>query len=250
MRVLVAVKQVMDYAAAIKIHADQKSIDTSNAKMTLNPFDEIALEAAVRLKEKGLVKEIIAVSIGNLSCEDVLRTALARGADRAILISTALSDLQPLTIAKILRHISLEEQPELILLGKQAIDSDDNQVGQMLAGLLNWPQGTYASKIALKEKTLTVTREIDGGMMTIQMQLPAVVTTDLRLNEPRYISLPNIMQAKRKLITKIELSQLPIDLTQRLTIKQIALPPKRQSGIKVASVQELIMRLKTEAKVL
>ena len=249
MKVLVAVKRVVDYTVRVRVKSDQTGIETSNVKMSMNPFDEIAVEEAIRLKEKGKVTEVIVVSIGDKSCQETLRVALAMGADRAILIETA-NNIQPLAAAKILQKLSQQIVPELIFLGKQAIDSDHNQTGQMLAGLLNWAQGTFISKIEVHEKTVEVTREIDGGLQVLSLQLPAVITTDLRLNQPRYLSLPNIMQAKRKSIDVIPLETLSIDTMPRFQILKVSAPEKRHTGIKVANVKELIEKLKKEAQVL
>lgn len=249
MKVLVAVKRVVDFATHIRVKADQTGVETANVKMAMNPFDEIAVEEAVRLKEQGLVTEVIAISIGISACQETLRTALAMGADRAILIETD-QEIQPLASAKILKAIAAKEMPQLIILGKQAIDSDNNQTGQMLAGLLDWPQGTFASKLTLQNNSLTVTREIDGGLETLQLQLPAVITTDLRLNEPRYLSLPNIVHAKRKSISIIPVAELQIDIQPRLKTIKVTSPEKRRAGVKVASVAELIDKLRREAQVI
>jgi electron transfer flavoprotein beta subunit len=249
MKILVAVKRVIDFSTRIQIKADQSGIETANVKMSMNPFDEIAVEEAVRLKEKGLASEIIVVSIGATQSQETLRTALAMGADRGIVIET--NDIvQPLAAAKILKQIALEELPQLIILGKQAIDSDNNQTGQMLAALLNWPQGTFASKLEIEADKIKVTREVDGGLETLLLTLPAVITTDLRLNEPRYLSLPNIVQAKRKPITIKKAEELNLDLTPHLEILKITPPEKRQSGKKVTTVTELIDKLKHEAQVI
>jgi electron transfer flavoprotein beta subunit len=249
MKVLVAVKRVVDYKTHIRIKSDQSGIETANVKMAMNPFDEIAIEEAVRLKEKGIVSEIMAVSIGASTCQETLRTALAMGADRAILVETS-SDIQALAAAKILQALAKQESPQLIILGKQAIDDDNNQTGQMLAGLLGWPQGTFASKLEVLTDGVNVTREVDGGLETLHLTLPAVITTDLRLNEPRYISLPNIVQAKRKVITVLPLQDLALDTQPRLEVLTVTAPDKRQSGVKVGSVSELLDKLKNEARVL
>jgi len=249
MKILVAVKRVIDYATRIQIKQNQQGVETANVKMSMNPFDEIAMEEAVRLKERGHAQEIVVVSIGLPASQETLRSALAMGADRAILIETDI-DIQPLAAAKILQAITLKESPQLVILGKQAIDSDNNQTGQMLAGLLNWSQGTFASKIIWQDNTLEVMREIDGGLETVVLQLPAVVTTDLRLNEPRYLSLPNIVQAKRKPLEVISAETLHVDLKPRLHILKVTPPEKRASGIKVASVAELVNKLKHEAQVI
>lgn len=249
MKILVAVKRVVDYKASIRIKADGSSVDTSNVKMSMNPFDEIAVEEAIRIKEKGLAKEIIVVSIGNDACQETLRTALAMGADHAILVKTDI-EIQPLASAKILKALVEKESPQLVILGKQAIDTDNNQVGQMLAGLLNWPQGTFASKLDFHNDGVSVVREIDGGLETLFLNLPAVITTDLRLNEPRYISLPNIVQAKRKPLDTIPADTLSNDLMPRIKTLRVALPEKRRSGIRLESASELVDRLKHEAQVI
>lgn len=249
MKILVAIKRVVDYTVQIRIKADESGIETTNVKMSMNPFDEIAVEEAVRLKEKNLAQEIVVVSIGNTSSQETLRTALAIGADRAILVESN-TEVESLAAAKILKAIVEKENPDLILLGKQAIDSDNNQTGQMLAGLLNWSQGTFASKLEIEDKTAIVTREVDGGLETLRLQLPTVVTTDLRLNEPRYLSLPNIMQAKRKTITVIPVTELNVDIKRRLQVLKVSGVPKRSAGIKVNSVKELVQKLKNEAQVI
>lgn len=249
MKILVAVKRVVDYTVQIRVKADQSGVETTNVKMSMNPFDEIAVEEAIRLKEKNIASEVIAVSIGNTACQETLRTALAMGADRAILVETS-EDIQPLAAAKILKYLILKESPELVLLGKQAIDSDNNQTGQMLAGLLNWGQATFASKIVIENDRAMATREIDGGLETLALAMPAVITTDLRLNEPRFLSLPNIMQAKRKPITVIPATEMALDLKPRLKILKVTTPEKRKAGIKVSDVKELVQRLKQEARVI
>lgn len=249
MKALVAVKKVIDYTVRIRVKSDETGVETSNVKMSMNPFDEIAVEEAVRLKEKNKITEIVAVTIGDKLCQETLRVALAMGADRAVLIETT-DHIQPLAAAKILQKIILQEAPYLVLLGKQAIDSDHNQTGQMLAGLLNWAQGTFVSKIEVNEKTIEVTREIDGGLQILSLQLPAVITTDLRLNQPRYLSLPKIMEAKRKPIETIPLDSLSIDTAPRLNILKVNAPEKRHAGIKVVSVKELIDKLRKEAQVI
>jgi len=249
MKIFVAVKRVVDFAAHIRVKSDESGVETANVKMSMNPFDEIAVEEAVRLKEQGIAQEIVVISIGDSHCQETLRTALAMGADRAILIETN-SEIQPLAAAKILRALAEQESPQLIILGKQAIDSDNNQVGQMLAGILNWPQGTFASKLVFEKNSLQVTREIDGGLETLKLKLPAVITTDLRLNEPRYLSLPNIVQAKRKPIAIVSLSQLNIETQPRLEILKVSAPEKRQAGMKVANVKELVEKLRHEAQVI
>lgn len=249
MKILVAIKRVLDFTTHIRIKADESGVETANVKMTMNPFDEIAVEEAVRLKEKGIAKEIVVVTIGMTQCQETLRNALAMGADRGILIETD-AEVQPLSAAKILKSIAEKESPNLIILGKQAIDSDNNQTGQMLAGLLHWPQGTFASKLTFENDKVKVTREIDGGLETIALRLPAVITTDLRLNEPRYLSLPNIVQAKRKPIVITPLAELNVDTTPRLKTLKVTAPEKRRSGVKVNDVAELIDKLKHEARVI
>lgn len=249
MKIMVAVKRVVDYAAHIRIKTDESGVETTNVKMSMNPFDEIAVEEAVRLKERGIATEIIAVSMGVISCQETLRIALAMGADRAILVETE-RDIQPLAAAKILRALAEKESPQLFILGKQSIDSDNNQVGQMLAGLLNWPQGTFASKLEIEAATAQVTREIDGGLEMLKLKLPAVITTDLRLNQPRYLALPNIVQAKKKPLQVLPLAELSVDVEPHLEILRVTAPPKRQAGVKVASVKELVAKLKNEARVI
>lgn len=249
MKILVAVKRVVDFKANVRIKPDGSAVDTANVKMSMNPFDEIAVEEAVRLKEKGIVSEIIVTSIGTDACQETLRTALAMGADKALLVKSDV-EIQPLTAAKILQKIVQQENPQLVILGKQAIDTDNNQVGQMLAGLLNWPQGTFASKLEFHDSGVSVTREIDGGLETLFLQLPAVITTDLRLNEPRYISLPNIVQAKKKPLTTIAADSLGIELTPRVKLIKVAMPEKCRAGVRVESAAELVKKLKEEAKVL
>jgi len=248
MKILVAVKRVVDYNVKIRVKTDGSGVDTAHVKMSMNPFDEIAVEEALRLKEAGPAAEIIAVSIGVSACQETIRTALAMGADRGILVETD-AEVQPLAVAKILRAVADREQPQLIILGKQAIDDDANQTGQMLAALLNWPQGTFASKVTPENNKLTVTREVDGGLETVRLNLPAVVTTDLRLNEPRYASLPNIMKAKKKPIETLTPQSLGVDPAPRLVTLKVDEPKKRQAGTKVASVAELVQKLKSEAKV-
>lgn len=249
MKILVSVKRVADYKAVIRLKPDGSGVDTSQTKMTMNPFDEIAVEEAVRMKEKKIATEIVAVSMGGDACQETLRTALAMGADRAILLKTDAA-IEPLTAAKLLAHIVENEKPSLVILGKQAIDTDNNQVGQMLAALLRWPQGTFASKIEMREGGVSVTREIDGGLETLFLALPAVITTDLRLNEPRYLSLPNIVQAKKKTITITPVESLPVKVEARVKMLKAAIPEKRRNNIKVESAAELVKRLKTEAQVL
>jgi electron transfer flavoprotein beta subunit len=249
MKVLVAVKRVVDYNVKVRVKSDQSGVDIANVKMSMNPFDEIAVEEAVRLKEAGLVTEIIAFSAGPQACQETLRTALAIGADRAILCETEI-ELQPLAIAKLLQAIYAKEQPQLIIMGKQAIDDDSNQTGQMLAALLNLPQATFASKVTISNGQASVTREVDGGLETVAVSLPAVITTDLRLNEPRYVTLPNIMKAKKKQLDIVKPDDLGIDITPRLKTIRVEEPPKRSAGIKVPDVATLIDKLKNEAKVL
>jgi len=249
MKVLVPVKRVVDYNVKVRVKPDGSGVDTANVKMSMNPFDEIAVEEAVRLKEKGVATEVVAVSCGVAACQETLRTALALGADRAILVETD-ADLQPLAVAKLLRAVALEEKPDLVIVGKQAIDDDANQTGQMLAGLLDWPQATFASKVDLANGTATVKREIDGGVETLEMKLPAVVTTDLRLNEPRYATLPNIMKAKKKPLTTTNPATLGVDVAPRLATLKVVEPAKRKGGGKVADVKELVTKLRSEAKVI
>lgn len=249
MKILVAVKRVIDPYVKIRVKSDNTGVETQNIKMAMNPFDEIAVEEALRLRESNHASEIIVVSIGNTTTQETLRHALALGADKAILIRTDHS-LESLNIAKILKKIIEQEQPSLVLLGKQAIDGDNNQTPQMLASLLNWPQATYASKVTVQDNALQVTREIDGGLETIKVQLPAIVSTDLRLNEPRYASLPNIMKAKSKPLTIIELDDLGLSLKQHIEVLKVSAPITRSGGVKVGSVAELLDKLQHEAKVL
>ena len=249
LKVLVAVKRVVDYNVKIRVKADQSGVETQNVKFSMNPFDEIAVEEAVRLKEAGKVSEIIAVSVGPAAASETLRTALAMGADRGVLVQSD-AEIQPLGVAKLLKALVDKEQPGLILLGKQAIDNDSNQTGQMLAALLGRPQGTFASKLELGEGSITVTREVDGGLETVGLSLPAVVTADLRLNEPRYASLPNIMKAKKKPIDTLSPADLGVDVTSRLVTLKVEEPAKRKAGIKVADVAALVDKLKNEAKVI
>jgi electron transfer flavoprotein beta subunit len=248
MKLLVPVKRVVDYNVKVRVKADGTGVETANVKMSMNPFDEIAVEEAVRLKEKGIVTEIIAVSIGPAQAQEQIRTALAMGADRGILVEA--EGTEPLAVAKILKAIVEREQPQVVILGKQAIDDDMNATGQMLAALLGWPQGTFASKVELADGAATVTREVDGGLETVKLTLPAIVTTDLRLNEPRYASLPNIMKARKKPIESLKPADLGVDATPRLTVLKVEEPPKRQAGRKVASVAELVDKLRNEAKVI
>ena len=247
MKLLVSVKRVLDYNVKPRVKADGSGIDLAGCKMSMNPFDEIAVEEAVRLKEKGVASEIVAVSIGVAQAQDTLRTALAMGADRAILVLTETAP-EPLAVAKILRRLVETESPQIVILGKQAIDDDMNATGQMLAGLLGWAQGTFASRVEIADGAATVTREVDGGLETIAITLPAIITVDLRLNEPRYASLPNIMKARKKPLQTMAPADLGIDVTPRLTVLTVTEPPVRKGGVKVASVQDLVVRLRTEAK--
>ncbi|HRW71207.1 MAG: electron transfer flavoprotein subunit beta/FixA family protein [Burkholderiaceae bacterium] len=249
MKALVAVKRVVDYNVKVRVKSDQTGVDIANVKMSMNPFDEIAVEEAVRLKEKGAVTEIIAVSCGPTQCQETLRTAMAIGADRGILVETA-EELQPLAVAKLLKALVDKEQPQIVILGKQAIDDDANQTGQMLAALADLPQATFASKVELDGDKAKVTREVDGGLETIAIGLPAVVTTDLRLNEPRYVTLPNIMKAKKKPLETVKPEDLGVDVAPRLKTLKVAEPPKRGAGIKVPDVATLVDKLKNEAKVI
>jgi electron transfer flavoprotein beta subunit len=249
MKILVPVKRVVDYNVKVRVKTDGSGIETSGVKMSMNPFDEIAVEEAVRLKEKGVATEIVAVSMGVPQCAETIRTALAMGADRGILVETT-GELQPLAVAKLLKAIADKEKPQIIILGKQAIDDDMSATGQMLAALLGWSQGTFASKVAVEGDTATVTREVDGGLETVALSLPAIITTDLRLNEPRYASLPNIMKARKKPIANVKPADLGVDTTPRLTILKVEEPPKRKAGVKVKTVAELVSKLRTEAKVI
>ena len=244
MKVLVPVKRVLDYNVKPRVKADGTGVDLANVKMSMNPFDEIAVEEAIRLKEKGVATEIVAVSIGPAKAQETLRTALAMGADRAILVTTD-AEVEPLAVAKLLQKIVEEEQPQLVILGKQAIDDDSNQTGQMLAALLGWGQGTFASKVEVSGDSVAVTREVDGGLETVKLKLPAIVTTDLRLNEPRYASLPNIMKAKSKPLAQKTPEDYGVDIAPRLTTLKVVEPSKRQAGVKVGSVDELVAKLKT-----
>ena len=249
MKALVAVKRVVDYNVKVRVKSDQTGVDIANVKMSMNPFDEIAVEEAVRLKEKGAITEIIAVSCGPTQCQETLRTAMAIGADRGILVETT-EELQPLAVAKLLKALVDKEQPQIVILGKQAIDDDANQTGQMLAALADLPQATFASKVELDGDKAKVTREVDGGLETIAIGLPAVVTTDLRLNEPRYVTLPNIMKAKKKPLETVKPEDLGVDVAPRLKTLKVAEPPKRGAGIKVPDVATLVDKLKNEAKVI
>ena len=249
MKILVPVKRVVDYNVKVRVKADGTGVDIANVKMSMNPFDEIAIEEAVRLKEAGVATEVIAVSAGVAGCQETLRTAMAIGADRGILIETD-AELQPLAVAKLLKALCDKEQPQAVICGKQAIDDDANQTGQMLAALLGWPQATFASKVALADGKATVTREVDGGLETLEIALPAVITTDLRLNEPRYATLPNIMKAKKKPLDTVTPDALGVDVAPRLKTLKVAEPAKRSAGVKVADVADLVAKLKNEAKVI
>jgi electron transfer flavoprotein beta subunit len=249
MKVLVPVKRVVDYNVKVRVKGDGTGVDIANVKMSMNPFDEIAIEEAVRLKEKGVVTEVIAVSCGVAACQETLRTAMAIGADRAILVETDV-ELQPLAVAKLLKALVDKEQPRLVVLGKQAIDDDCNQTGQMLAALTGWPQATFASKVEVQGEQVHVTREVDGGLETLALNLPAVITTDLRLNEPRYVTLPNIMKAKKKQLDVVKPADLGVDVTPRIKTLKVSEPPKRGAGVKVPDVATLVAKLKTEAKVI
>ncbi|HKR88071.1 MAG TPA: electron transfer flavoprotein subunit beta/FixA family protein [Phenylobacterium sp.] len=250
MKVLVPVKRVIDYNVKARVKADQSGVDLANVKMSMNPFDEISVEEAVRLKEKGVVGEIVAVSVGPTQAQETLRTALAMGADRAILVNAESADLEPLAVAKVLKAVVAEENPEVVIIGKQAIDGDNNAVGQMLSALLDWPQATFASSIEVAGGKAKVTREVDGGLQTLEVDLPAVITVDLRLNEPRYASLPNIMKAKKKPLDVKELAALGADVAPRLKVLKVTEPPKRAGGVKVESAADLVQKLKNEAGVL
>ncbi len=249
MKALVAVKRVVDYNVKVRVKSDQTGVDIANVKMSMNPFDEIAVEEAVRLKEKGILSEVIVVSCGVTQCQETLRTAMAIGADRGILVETT-EELQPLAVAKLLKALADKEQPGLVILGKQAIDDDCNQTGQMLAALADWPQATFASKVEMADGHALITREVDGGLETLKLSLPAVVTTDLRLNEPRYVTLPNIMKAKKKQLDIFKPEDLGVDIQPRIKTLKVSEPPKRSAGIKVADVAALVDKLKNEAKVI
>ena len=249
MKVLVPVKRVVDYNVKVRVKSDGSGVELSNVKMSMNPFDEIAVEEAMRLKEAGKVTEVIAVSCGVTQCQETLRTAMAIGADRAILVETS-EELQPLAVAKLLKALVDKEAPQLVILGKQAIDDDCNQTGQMLAALLGWPQATFASKVDIADGKATVMREVDGGMETLSLTLPAIVTTDLRLNEPRYVTLPNIMKAKKKQLDNFKPEALGVDVKPRIKTLRVSEPPKRSAGIKVADVAALVDKLRNEAKVI
>jgi electron transfer flavoprotein beta subunit len=249
MKVLVPVKRVVDYNVKVRVKSDGSGVDIANVKMSMNPFDEIAIEEATRLKEAGKLTEIVAVSCGVTQCQETLRTAMAIGADRGVLVETD-AELQPLAVAKLLKAVADKEQPQLIILGKQAIDDDSNQTGQMLAALLGWPQATFASRVVIEDGKATVTREVDGGLETVALTLPAVVTTDLRLNEPRYVTLPNIMKAKKKPLDILKPADLGVDVTPRLKTLKVSEPPKRSAGVMVPDVATLVDKLRNEAKVL
>ena len=247
MKALVAVKRVVDYNVKVRVKADQSGVELANVKMSMHPFDEIALEEAIKLKEAGVVMEVIAVSMGVAACQETLRTALAMGADRAILVETE-TELQPLAVAKLLKAIAQKESPQVVILGKQAIDDDANQTGQMFAALMNWPQATFASKVTIADGKAQVVREIDGGLETVSMALPVVITTDLRLNTPRYATLPNIMKAKKKQLDTFKPEDLGVDVAPRLKTLKVSEPPKRKGGVMVPDVAALINKLKTESK--
>jgi electron transfer flavoprotein beta subunit len=249
MKILVSIKRVVDYNVKVRVKADGSGVETANVKMSMNPFDEIAVEEAVRLKEAGAASEIVAVSCGVQACQETLRTALAIGADRAILVESG-EELQPLAVAKLLQAVCARENPGLVILGKQAIDDDSNQTGQMLAALLGWPQATFASKLKLADGKASVTREVDGGLETESIKLPAVVTTDLRLNEPRYVTLPNIMKAKKKALEVLKPDALGVDVAPRLATLKVTEPAKRKAGVKVADAKALVDKLRNEAKVI
>ena len=249
MKILVPIKRVIDANVRVRVRSDRTGVEMTNVKMAMNPFCEIAVEAAVRLQEAGTAKEIVVVSIGSSQCQDILRTAMAMGADRGILVETDIA-AEPLGVAKALKAIVDKEQPQLVILGKQAVDNDNNQTGQMLAALLGWPQGTFASKIEPADGRISVTREVDGGLETVSLKLPAVVTTDLRLNEPRYVKLPNIMKAKKKPLDVVKPQDLGVDLAPRLKILKVEEPPVRKGGSKVATALELVAKLRNEAKVI
>ncbi len=249
MKVLVPVKRLIDYNVKIRVKSDGSGVETANVKMSMNPFDEISIEEAIRLKEAGIAEEVVAVSLGDQRCQETIRTALAMGADRGILVLSD-AELQPLAVAKLLKAVVEREDPALVILGKQAIDDDSNQTGQMLAALLGWPQGTFASKLEIADGVATVIREVDGGLETVTLKMPCIVTTDLRLNEPRYASLPNIMKAKKKPIDTLTPDELGVDIAPRLKTLNVVEPPRREAGIKVADVAELVAKLKNVAKVI
>jgi len=249
MKVLVSVKRVVDYNVKVRVKSDGSGVETANVKMSMNPFDEIAVEEAIRLKEAGVAKEIVAVSCGVTACQETLRTALAIGADRAILVESN-DELQPLAVAKLLKAVCEKEKPEIVIMGKQAIDDDSNQTGQMLAALMGWPQATFASKVKVADGKAEVTREVDGGLETVAIKLPAVITTDLRLNEPRYVTLPNIMKAKKKPLENLKPDALGVDVAPRLATLKVTDPPKRKAGIKVPDAAALVDKLRNDAKVI
>ena len=249
MKVLVSVKRVIDYNVKVRVKSDGTGVETANVKMSMNPFDEIAVEEALRLKEAGVVTEVVVVSCGAAACQETLRTALAIGADRAILVETSV-ELQPLAVAKLLKAVCRKESPQLVILGKQAIDDDANQTGQMLAALLGWPQATFASKVTIADGKAQVTREVDGGLETVSIKLPAIITTDLRLNEPRYVTLPNIMKAKKKPFENLKPDALGVDVATRLATLKVVEPPKRKAGVKVPDAKTLVDKLRNEAKVI
>jgi electron transfer flavoprotein beta subunit len=249
MKVLVPVKRVVDYNVKVRVKSDGSGVDIANVKMSMNPFDEIAVEEAMRLKEAGTVTEVVAVSCGVTQCQETLRTAMAIGADRALLVETD-AELQPLAVAKLIKALADKEQPQLIILGKQAIDDDCNQTGQMLAALLDWPQATFASKVVIEDGKAIVTREVDGGLETLSLTMPAIITTDLRLNEPRYVTLPNIMKAKKKQLDILKPDELGVDVAPRLKTIKVSEPAKRAAGVMVPDVATLVTELKTEAKVI
>jgi electron transfer flavoprotein beta subunit len=249
MKILVSVKRVVDFNVKVRVKADGTGVETANVKMSMNPFDEIAVEEAVRLKEAGVATEIVVVSCGPQACQETLRTALAIGADRAILVETD-AEVQPLAVAKLLKAVVQKESPQVVILGKQAIDDDANQTGQMLAALLNWPQATFASKLKISSGKAEVTREVDGGLETLSIKLPAIITTDLRLNEPRYVTLPNIMKAKKKTLEALKPDALGVDVAPRLTTVKVVEPSKRKAGVKVPDAKALVDKLRNEAKVL
>jgi len=249
MKVLVSVKRVVDYNVKVRVKSDGSGVETANVKMSMNPFDEIAVEEAMRLKEAGVVKEVVVVSCGVAACQETLRTALAIGADRAVLVESS-EELQPLAVAKLLKSVCEKEKPEIVIMGKQAIDDDSNQTGQMLAALMGWPQATFASKVKVADGKAEVTREVDGGLETILIKLPAVITTDLRLNEPRYVTLPNIMKAKKKPLENLKPDALGVDVSPRLATLKVTDPPKRKAGIKVPDAAALVDKLRNEAKVI
>ena len=249
MRALVSIKRVIDYNVKVRVKSDGTGVETANVKMSMNPFDEIAVEEAMRLKEAGVVTEVVVVSCGILACQETLRTALAIGADRAILVESDV-ELQPLAVAKLLKAVCLKESPQIVILGKQAIDDDSNQTGQMLAALLNWPQATFASKVQISDGKAQVTREVDGGLETVSLKLPAIITTDLRLNEPRYVTLPNIMKAKKKPFENLKPDALGVDVAPRLLTLKVVEPSKRKAGVKVPDAKTLVDKLRNEAKVI